>query len=159
METAWGLRNVCKLWSEGLQGTGHLENLGTDERIKLKMDIKRKWMWSSEEPQMVQDRVQQWCFVNTVMNIPVPLKLRNSKINFNITLLLRPFYQVYLSSLEVLQSKFCMCFLFHSNMLHVERALYVLIYCKLWTSSLCNFLSSTATSSPLVPNILIAITP
>jgi hypothetical protein len=42
METAWGLRNVCKLWSEGLQGTGHLENLGTDERIKLKMDIKRK---------------------------------------------------------------------------------------------------------------------
>jgi hypothetical protein len=63
-----------EFWSEKLKGRDHSEDLRRRWEDNIRMDL-RETVWKvADWIHLAQDR-DQWCgLVNTVMNLPVPLK-------------------------------------------------------------------------------------
>ena len=77
---------MCYIWGRGEMHTGfwwgrlkegdHLEDLGLEGRIILKLILKNT-MWIMHWIDLTQDRVKWQAVVNVVMNLWVPLNARN----------------------------------------------------------------------------------
>jgi len=77
---------MCYIWGRGEMHTGfwwgrlkegdHLEDLGIEGRIILKLILKNT-MWIMHWIDLTQDRVKWQAVVNVVMNLWVPLNARN----------------------------------------------------------------------------------
>jgi hypothetical protein len=66
------MRIHTTFYLEALKGRDHLGDLNVDEKMILKLILKKYGCEGMDSIQVVLDKIQKWALVNTVMNLQAP---------------------------------------------------------------------------------------